>query len=177
MLQTEFEFTLPKGYVDPEGNVHREGTMRLATAIDEVAPLRDMRVQANEAYLTVILLSRVITRLGTLREVNTGVVEKLFAGDFGYLQDFYRRINEDNTEASQVVCPACQHRFDWEVMPPGGVIVYPLDRLYEEMAYVAYHFHWPWHEVMHMDHRERQRWVDEIAAINTRLSGAEEGVS
>lgn len=59
--------------------------------------------------------------------------------------------------------------------PAGGVIVYPLDRLYEEMAYIAYHFHWPWNELMHLDHRERQRWVDEIATINKRLNEMAEG--
>lgn len=120
MLQTEFEFTLPIGYVDAEGTLHREGTMRLATAMDEIAPARDVRVKANEAYLTIILLSRVITRLGTLRQVNPGVVENLFAADFAYLQDFYRRINENGHNLVQIICPECQHKFDWEVAPLGG---------------------------------------------------------
>jgi hypothetical protein len=120
MLQTEFEFTLPQGYVDPEGNVHREGTMRLATAIDEIAPMRDPRVRANEAYLTIILLSRVITRLGTLRQVNPGVIENLFSADFGYLQDFYRQINENGYPQVDVVCPECENHFEWEVVPLGG---------------------------------------------------------
>jgi len=120
MLQTEFEFTLPKGYVDAEGNVHREGVMRLATAMDEIAPMRDMRVKANEAYLTIILLSRVIARLGTLRQVNTGVVENLFSADLAYLQDFYRKINENGQAQVEVVCPACQNRFEWEAAPLGG---------------------------------------------------------
>ena len=119
MLQTEFEFTLPKGYVDAEGNVHREGVMRLATAMDEIAPMRDMRVKANEAYLTIILLSRVIARLGTLRQVNTGVIENLFSADLAYLQDFYRKINENGHTQVEVVCPACQHRFEWEADPLG----------------------------------------------------------
>jgi len=66
-LRTEFPFTLPKGYVDGDGTLHRHGVMRLATARDEIAPLRDSRVQENEAYLTVILLSRVITELGRRR--------------------------------------------------------------------------------------------------------------
>ena len=120
MLQTEFEFQLPKGYVDPEGNLHQVGTMRLATAIDEIAPMRDPRVKVNEAYLSIILLSRVITRLGTLTHINPGVIEDLFSADFAYLQDFYRRINDDGQVQSEVVCPECQNRFQWEVVPLGG---------------------------------------------------------
>ena len=120
MLQTEFNFTLPKGYIDPEGNVHREGTMRLATAMDEIIPMKDMRVKANEAYLTILLLSRVVTQLGTLRQINTGVIEGLFAADLAYLQDLYRRINENGDTRIEVVCPDCQHRFKWEAVPLGG---------------------------------------------------------
>jgi hypothetical protein len=120
MLQTEFEFTLPKGYVDAEGNVHREGAMRLALAIDEIAPMRDPRVKANDAYLTVILLSRVITRLGTLRNINPNVIENMFSTDMAYLQDFYRHINEDSNGAVEVQCPACEHAFEVESAPQGG---------------------------------------------------------
>jgi hypothetical protein len=94
MFQTEFEFTLPKGYLDGEGNLHRKGIMRLAKAIDEIVPLRDPRVKANPAYATVIILSRVITRLGALEEVSPTVIEGLFAGDLNYLYQFYRRIND-----------------------------------------------------------------------------------
>lgn len=93
-LQTEFEFTLPIGYVSPDGAVHKKGRMRLATAMDEIAPLRDPRVKANQAYLVIILLSRVITRLGTLENIDTHVVENLFSADLSYLQEFYRKINE-----------------------------------------------------------------------------------
>lgn len=103
MLQTEFEFTLPKGYLDPDGNLHRKGVMRLSTAIDEIAPLRDPRVKSNPAYATIIILSRVITNLGALSEISPMVVENFFAQDLSYLQDFYRRINglesEDTTFA------------------------------------------------------------------------------
>lgn len=120
MLQTEFEFTLPKGYIDSEGNVHRDGVMRLATAIDEIAPMRDPRVKSNEAYLTIILLSRVITRLGTLRHINPGVIEKLFSADLAYLQDLYRKINENGHMQVSVVCPECEHHFEWESVPLGG---------------------------------------------------------
>ncbi|MCT7962282.1 hypothetical protein NG799_11065 [Laspinema sp. D1] len=94
MIQTEFEFTLPKGYLDSEGNLHRQGVMRLSRAIDEIAPLRDPRVKSNPAYATVIILSRVITRLGALEQVTPLAIENLFAVDLNYLQTFYRQINE-----------------------------------------------------------------------------------
>ncbi|MBW4556363.1 MAG: hypothetical protein KME59_10565 [Trichormus sp. ATA11-4-KO1] len=94
MLQTEFEFTLPKGYLDADGNLHRKGVMRLSRAMDEIIPLRDPRVKSNPAYATVIILSRVITRLGALEEVTPTVVENFFACDLSYLQQFYRQINE-----------------------------------------------------------------------------------
>lgn len=119
-LQTEFPFTLPRGYVDGEGNLQREGTMRLATAMDEIAPMRDMRVQNNQAYLVVILLARVITKLGSMREISTGVVENLFSADLAFLQDFYRRINETGTSAVEVVCPNCDHRFEVDPGRVGG---------------------------------------------------------
>jgi hypothetical protein len=119
MMQTEFEFTLPKGYVDEEGNVHREGVMRLATALDEIAPMRDPRVKSNEAYLTIILLSRVITRLGSLRQINPKVIENLFSTDLAFLQNFYRQINELGDNQIEVVCPECQHHFSWEAIQPG----------------------------------------------------------
>ena len=106
-LQTEFEFTLPRGYVDSEGNLHKQGTMRLATAMDEIVPLRDLRVKSNQGYLAVILLSRVITRLGNLREINTGVIENLFSADFAYLQDFYHQINQNGSSRVSVTCPEC----------------------------------------------------------------------
>jgi hypothetical protein len=92
-LSTEYPFTLPKGYVDDEGTIHRTGVMRLACARDEVEPLRDPRVKENEAFATIIVLSRVITELGDVGRVNTKIVEKLFASDYRYLQDFYRIIN------------------------------------------------------------------------------------
>jgi hypothetical protein len=94
-LQTEFEFTLPRGYIDRDGNLHRTGIMRLATAKDEILPLQDPRVQRNEAYLIIILLSRVITRLGDLADLNPAVIENLFASDLAYLQEFYNAINSN----------------------------------------------------------------------------------
>jgi hypothetical protein len=119
-LQTEFEFALPKGYLDPSGTVHREGRMRLATAMDEITPLRDPRVRNNEAYLTVAILTRVITKLGDLVEVNANVVENLFTVDLAYLQDFYRRINTNGTDQQTVTCPECSHAFPVEAASPGG---------------------------------------------------------
>jgi len=118
-LQTEFNFTLPRGYVDGEGNLHKNGTMRLATAMDEIAPLRDPRVKANQAYLVVILLSRVITKLGSLSDVSTKVVEEFFSADLAYLQDFYRRINENGTSAVSTTCPECNHVFEVELASLG----------------------------------------------------------
>lgn len=119
-LQTEFEFTLPKGYVDADGKVHRVGRMRLSTALDEIAPLRDPRVKNNQAYLTIVILTRVITKLGDMVEVNTNVVENLFTVDLAYLQDFYRRINSDGTDQLTVTCPECQHTFQVEASASGG---------------------------------------------------------
>jgi hypothetical protein len=98
-FQTEIEFELPKGYVDETGTLHRRGTMRLATAADEILPLRDPRVQQNEAYLAVIVLARVITRLGSLADINTGIIEALYASDLGHLQRLYERFNAGDDEA------------------------------------------------------------------------------
>lgn len=118
-LQTEFSFTLPRGYVDPEGNLHKEGTMRLATALDEVAPMKDPRVQSNPGYLVIILLSRVITRLGSLDQVNPKVVEGVFSADLAFLQDFYSRINEEGHAQIAVTCPECTAKFDVEMSHSG----------------------------------------------------------
>jgi hypothetical protein len=114
-LQTEFRFELPRGYVDESGTVHREGTMRLATARDEILPLRDPRVRDNETYLTVLLLSRVVEELGTLSEVTPGVIEGLFASDLAFLQDLYRRVNQEGHTRAYVSCPECGHDFAVDV--------------------------------------------------------------
>jgi phage FluMu protein gp41 len=114
-FQTEFEFTLPKGYIDAEGNLHKKGIMRLATAADEIRPMQDPRVQSNPAYLTVILLSRVITKLGDLESINPKTVENLFAADLAYLQDFYKRVNENGTGKIKTACPRCEQTFEVEV--------------------------------------------------------------
>jgi hypothetical protein len=111
MLQTQFEFTLPCGFADDQGNLHRQGVMRRATALDEIEPLADARVRANEAYLVVLLLSRVITRLGTLPAETPAIIERLFSTDFAYLQDLYSRINEQEAAIVETECPTCRTRF------------------------------------------------------------------
>ncbi|UCV01694.1 hypothetical protein [Dechloromonas denitrificans] len=116
---TEFEFVLPRGYVDSAGNIHREGTMRLATAADEILPQKDPRVQGNPAYLVVILLARVVVRLGVLEVINPKVIEGLFASDLAYLQDFYNRINSSQSSKLAVTCPHCQNAFEMETAPVG----------------------------------------------------------
>ena len=120
-LRTEFAFELPRGYVDDGDVVHRHGLMRLATAKDEILPLRDPRVRENESYLTVILLSRVITRLGSLgeNEVTPGVIEKLFASDLAFLQDLYRRVNQEGHTRAAVSCPSCGSDFEVDVTGDG----------------------------------------------------------
>ena len=120
MLQTEFQFQLPLGYVDADGTLHREGTMRLATAFDEIAPLKDPRVQSNPGYLLIILLARVVTKLGTLEHINPKVIEGLYAGDLAYLQDLYRRVNENGHDRVLTQCPHCEKAFSVEVRQPGG---------------------------------------------------------
>jgi len=114
-LKTEFAFVLPRGYLDAEGTVHREGVMRLATALDEVEPLQDPRLSANSAYLSILLLSRVVTRLGTISPVTQTVIQGLFASDFAYLQDVYLRLNEGAHEI-ETECPSCGARFALDLL-------------------------------------------------------------
>ena len=119
VFQTEFPFILPKGFVDENGNLHRKGIMRLATAADEILPLKDPRVQQNPAYLTVIVLSRVVTKLGDLTVVSTSTIEGLFASDLAYLQTFYNKINGEGTTKIKTACPNCKKEFDVEIDNPG----------------------------------------------------------
>jgi hypothetical protein len=114
-LQTEFPFVLPRGYVDDAGRTHREGVMRLATARDEILPQTDLRVRENPAYLTVVLLARTVTRLGTVAEVDSYVIENLFASDLAFLQDLYSRINQEGHTEAAVSCPACKHDFTVDI--------------------------------------------------------------
>ena len=125
VLQTEYAFTLPQGYVDDDGDRHREGVMRLATAADEIKPLKDPRVRANGAYLTVILLARVITALGDLESVSTNVIENLYVSDLEYLQELYEEINEGRHEELDVTCPACDAGMTLQLHPGGDVLVEP----------------------------------------------------
>jgi hypothetical protein len=125
MFQTEVEFTLPCGYLDDEGTLHREGTMRRATAADEILPLRDPRVQGNPAYLVVILLSRVLTRLGGVGQITPKTIEGLFATDLAYLQDLYNQLNSPAEGRAAVACPQCHHEFTPEPVGPGGSFATP----------------------------------------------------
>ncbi|MGZ4134572.1 MAG: phage tail assembly protein [Tumebacillaceae bacterium] len=107
-FKTEYEFELPRGYVDEEGTLHKRGVMRLATAADEILPMRDQRVQQNPSYLTIILLARVVTRLGDLRAIDTRTIERLFTADLAFLQNLYRQINEMDNTMVKVHCPKCE---------------------------------------------------------------------
>jgi hypothetical protein len=111
LLRTSFTFELPRGYVDGSGTVHREGSMRLATARDELVPLADDRVRENPAYLTVVLLARVVERLGSVTDVHPGIIENLFAADLAFLQDLYRRVNQEGHARAAVTCPSCRQEF------------------------------------------------------------------
>ena len=116
-IKTEHKFKLPRGYVDSEGTVHREGVMRLATARDEIIPLSDYRVQSNRAYLVIVLLSRVITQLGNIERVTVDNIENLFSTDLAYLQEFYRKINEEGgAPKHHITCPKCQHEMDVDMV-------------------------------------------------------------
>lgn len=120
MFQTEYEFTLPCGYLDAEGTLHREGVMRRATAADEILPLKDPRVQKNPAYMAVLLLSRVVTRLGGVAQINPKVVEDLYATDLAYLQNLYNEVNRVDEAGAAVMCPQCQHEFQAGAHGLGG---------------------------------------------------------
>ena len=125
MLQTEFSFTLPLGYIDEEGTMHKEGTMRLATAYDEIAPLKDPRTKSNPGYLLIILLSRVVTQLGSLSYINPKVIESLFAADLSYLQDLYCRVNQTGQNRVQTQCPHCNQAFEVELSDVGESLATP----------------------------------------------------
>jgi hypothetical protein len=112
---TEYPFVLPRGYVDENGMLHREGIMRLATARDEISTQADSRVRQNPAYLTVLLLARTVTRLGSVSPIDEFVIENLFASDLAFLRDLYRRINQEGHTEAEVTCPACEHQFAVDV--------------------------------------------------------------
>ena len=118
-MQTVFDFTLPRGYITPAGELYQNGQMRLATARDEVESLQDPRVQANEAYLPIVLLSRVVTRLGSIDLVTPPIIENLFATDFAYLEDLYERLNTHEQVVLGAVCPSCSTQFQLQIAPIG----------------------------------------------------------
>ena len=111
-MRTEIPFTLPRGLIDDAGTVHREGRMRLATARDEIEPLRDAEVRQNQAYLSVLLLARTVTQIGEITEITPELVENLYAGDFDHLQRLYERINTGGDAVGVVSCPQCAHEFE-----------------------------------------------------------------
>ena len=117
LLQTEYEFTLPCGYVGDDGTLHRDGVMRLSTALDEVEAMRDARVRANDAYLSILLLSRVLLRLGDISPVPAEVIERLFSADFVYLQDLFVRLNGTGASLMETQCPSCGARFALDLSP------------------------------------------------------------
>ncbi len=116
-FKTQYSFRLPRGYVDEEGKVHKDGIMRLATARDEILPLQDYRVQSNRAYLVIVLLSRVVTKLGEHNHIAVDMIENLFSTDLAYLQEFYRKINEEGgAPKHHVTCPKCNHEMDIDMV-------------------------------------------------------------
>jgi len=114
MFKTEYEFTLPKGFLDKDGILHKKGVMRLATAKDEIAPLQDYRVRNNQAYMIIILLSRVIKNIGSVENIDTNAVESLFSTDLDFLQKFYQKINSEDSTEVKIKCPHCENEI---VMP------------------------------------------------------------
>ena len=116
-VQTEFDFTLPRGYIDMSGQIQRHGRMRLATALDEIESLQDPRVQSHDAYLPVLLLGRVVTHLGDLPAVTPQVIAGLFASDLAYLEDLYERLNSSENVTVRAVCPHCSGQFRLQVAP------------------------------------------------------------
>ncbi|MEO9255136.1 MAG: phage tail assembly protein [Tepidiformaceae bacterium] len=124
-MQTEYEFTLPRGYVDQNGTLHRTGRMRLATAMDEIGPLRDPRVRQNQGYLVIILLANVVTQLGTLEYVSTFEMERLFTSDLAFLQRLYRQINERGTSIITAQCPECSTEVEVDIASLGGSTATP----------------------------------------------------
>lgn len=119
MLQTEYEFTLPKGYVDNEGTLHKEGIIRLATAADEILPQKDARVANNPSYLVIILLSRVIIKLGTIAQITPKVIENLFVEDLEFLENLYNKIN-GYSKPTVTECPKCHSDVEVADGPAGG---------------------------------------------------------
>ncbi len=168
-LVTEFPFVLPRGYVDAAGTVHRDGVMRLATARDELVPLRDDRVRENPAYLTVVLLGRVVTRLGTVDRHPRRDHREPLRRRPGVPSGPVPPDQPGGPHPRRCHLPRLRARVRrrprrWA---PGGIVTYPADALYEEVAYVAYHFGWSREEILDLEHAERREYVARIARLNT----------
>ena len=144
--------------------------MRLATARDELVSLRDDRVRENPHYLTVVLIGRVVTRHRHIDDVHAGIIENLFASDLAFLQDLYRRINQEGHTHARGQLPELQPRVRRRRRrgPPGGIVTYAPDRLYEEVSYIAYHLHWPLDDLLDLEHADRRRYVQLIQRLNAQ---------
>ncbi len=145
----EFSFSLPKGWLDSEHKLHRKGKLRLTTGKDEIEVQRHPQVMENPDYGVFMMLSRVICQLGDLSTVTSQQLETLFLKDFDYLLDCYEAINQLEEE-----------KFFLD-----GFITYPLDRLYQEVAFLAFNFHWPLDDILNLEHQERRIWVAEIEKL------------
>ena len=173
-FRTEIEFSCRRAISTRPACCTGAASMRLATAADEILPLRDPRVQQNQAYLSIIVLARVITRLGTLPDIDTQIIEGLFASDLDYLQRLYEQLNGGDEPTSRRSPAAARPT----AMRRGGPPVWgkheglSVAALYEEMAFIAHHFHWSSETLLTMEHGERRRWCREISAINRALDGA-----
>lgn len=157
---TEFAFILPIGSLDSAGNLHRQGVMRLATGKDEIFIKNDRRVRENPAYAVILVLNRVITHLGTLATVPPELLEQLFLIDLVYLRDFYNQINQ-----RAIARLTIEGSIAREGVGSQGTIAYPLEQLYQEVAAIAFHFHWSLDEILNLEHQERQRWIAAIESL------------
>ena len=111
-METIYDFTLPKGYIDKDGELHRNGKMRLATAGDEISATKDPRVLSNPSYLTIVVLSKVITEIEGVMAITPTLVERLFTADLAFLQDMYQKINDIEPPKVQAICPDCGKSFE-----------------------------------------------------------------
>lgn len=119
LFSTEFDFILPGGLIDAQGGIHSQGVMRLATAKDEISVQKDRRVKDDPAYGVLVMLSRVIIRLGNLPSVTPEVLEGLFTRDLAYLREFYNRLNQQGDAYIPVQCPQCSTQFSVELSLSG----------------------------------------------------------